>query len=163
MNKTPAHAAVHASEAIDLCCYEAIGGMAQALSRHADEAYDEVGQQMGERGQQIVAKMFKALTEKGADNRETRHPITLSQIRNITGASDAEVISIIEKFRAPGRSFLTPQVGVRLNADSLIDISHESLIRGWKGREDENGEKQIRLNEWVEEEARSARIYIRAG
>ena len=160
-NKTPAHEAIHEGEAIDLCCYEAIGGMAQALSRHADEAYDEVGRQMGERGQQIVEKMFKALTEKGADNRETRRPLTLGTICDITEASATEVISVVEKFRAPGRSFLTPQVGVRLNADSLIDISHESLIRGWKGREGENGEKQRRLNEWVEEEARSARIYIR--
>src|SRR5262249_45706693 len=111
--------------------------------------------------QKIREKMFKALTEKGADNRETRRPIKLGEICDITEASAAEVISVIEKFRAPGRSFLTPQVGAPLDADSLIDISHESLIRGWKGRENETGEKEKRLNEWVEEEARSARIYVR--
>jgi len=160
-NKTPAHNAVHEGEAIDLCCYEAIGGMAQALSRHADEAFDEVGGEVGARGQQIAEKMFKALTEKGADNRETRRPITLGEICDIAEASAVEVISVIEKFRAPGRSFLTPQAGAPLDADSLIDISHESLIRGWKGRENENGEKEKRLNEWVEEEARSAHIYVR--
>src|SRR5262245_9546620 len=160
-NKTPAHNAVHEGEAIDLCCYEAIGGMAQALSRHADEAFDEVGGEMGARGQQIAEKMFKALTEKGADNRETRRPITVGEIRDIAEASAAEVVSVIEKFRALGRSFLTPQAGTPLDADSLIDISHESLIRGWRGRENETGEKEKRLNEWVEEEARSARIYVR--
>src|SRR5262245_8313683 len=160
-NKTPAHNAVHEGEAIDLCCYEAIGGMAQALSRHADEAFDEVGREMGARGQQIAEKMFKALTEKGADNRETRRPITLGEICDVTEAGAVEVVSVIEKFRAPGRSFLTPQAGAPLDADSLIDISHESLIRGWKGRENENSEKEKRLNEWVEEEARSARIYVR--
>jgi WD40 repeat protein/energy-coupling factor transporter ATP-binding protein EcfA2 len=160
-NKTPAHSAVHEGESIDLCCYEAIGGMAQALSRHADEAFDEVGSEMGAPGQQIAEKMFKALTEKGADNRETRRPITLGEICDIAEAGAVEVISVIEKFRAPGRSFLTPQAGAQLDADSLIDISHESLIRGWKGRENENGEKEKRLNEWVEEEARSARIYVR--
>jgi energy-coupling factor transporter ATP-binding protein EcfA2 len=53
-NKIPAHNAVHEGEAIDLCCYEAIGGMAQALSRHADEAFGEVGGEMGARGQQIA-------------------------------------------------------------------------------------------------------------
>jgi hypothetical protein len=105
--------------------------------------------------------MFKALTEKGADNRETRRPITLGEICDIAEASAVEVISVIENFRAPGRSFLTPAAGAPLDADSLIDISHESLIRGWKGRENENGEKEKRLNEWVEEEARSARIYVR--
>jgi WD40 repeat protein len=160
-SKTPAHNAVHDGEAIDLCCYEAIGGMAQALSLHADEAFDEVGGEMGARGQQIAEMMFKALTEKGADNRETRRPITLGEICDIAEATATEVISVIEKFRAPGRSFLSPQAGAPLDADSLIDISHESLIRGWKGRENENGEKEKRLNEWVEEEARSARIYVR--
>jgi WD40 repeat protein len=160
-NKTPAHNAIHEGDAIDQCCYEAIGGMAQALSRHADEAFDEVGGEMGSRGQQIAEKMFKALTEKGADNRETRRPITVGEICDITEAAAVEVVSVIEKFRAPGRSFLTPQAGAPLDADSLIDISHESLIRGWKGRENENGEKEKRLNEWVEEEARSARIYAR--
>src|SRR5262245_42891005 len=160
-NKTPDHNAVHEGETIDLCCYEAIGGMAQALSRHADEAFDEVGRETGARGQEIAEKMFKALTEKGSDNRETRRPITLGEICDITEADLVEVVSVIEKFRAPGRSFLTPQAGAPLDADSLIDISHESLIRGWKGRENENGEKEKRLNEWVEEEARSARIYVR--
>jgi WD40 repeat protein len=149
------------SAALDLRHYEAVGGMAQALSRHADEAFDEVGREIGARGQQIAEKMFKALTEKGADNRETRRPITVGEICDGAEADVAEVISVIEKFRAPGRSFLTPQAGAPLDADSLIDISHESLIRGWKGRENENGEKEKRLNEWVEEEARSARIYVR--
>ncbi len=135
--------------------------MSQALSRHADEAFDEVGREMGARGQQIAEKMFKALTEKGADNRETRRPITLGEICDVTEAGVVEIVSVIEKFRAPGRSFLTPQAGAPLDADSLIDISHESLIRGWKGRENENGEKEKRLSEWVEEEARSARIYVR--
>jgi WD40 repeat protein len=160
-NKTPAHNAVHEGDAIDLCCYGAIGGMTQALSRHADEAFDEVVSEMGARGQQIAEKMFKALTEKGSDNRETRRPITLGEICDVAEAGAIEVVSVIEKFRAPGRSFLTPQAGATLDADSLIDISHESLIRGWKGRENENGEKENRLNEWVEEEARSARIYVR--
>ena len=43
-----------------------------------------------------------------------------------------------------------PPATVTLNADSLIDISHESLIRGWS-----------RLRKWVDEEARSANIYRR--
>jgi len=137
-------------EPIDLRHYEAIGGMADALSIHADEALAEVRREAGERGETIAEKMFKALTEKGADNRETRRPTTISEIRAVAEASGNEVIAVIEKFRAPGRSFLTPPVGTPLNADSLIDISHESLIRGWG-----------KLKKWVDEEAESARIYRR--
>ncbi len=137
-------------EPIDLRHYEAIGGMADALSIHADEALAEVRREAGERGETIAEKMFKALTEKGADNRETRRPTTISEICAVAEATGNEVIAVIEKFRAPGRSFLTPPVGTPLNADSLIDISHESLIRGWG-----------KLKKWVDEEAESARIYRR--
>jgi WD40 repeat protein len=132
--------------AIDLCCYESIGGMAEALSRHADEAFNELP---GPR-RKLAERMFKALTEKGEDNREIRRPLTLREIRAITEAGEKEIIAVIETFRLPGRSFLTPSAETALTADSLIDISHESLIRNWK-----------RLREWVENEARHARAYRR--
>jgi WD40 repeat protein len=142
--------------ALDLYHYEAIGGMAFALSRHADEAYEEVGQQLGGKGQQHAERIFKALTEKGADNREVRRPVTLSELCAVTEASEGEVSAVVEAFRAPGRSFLMPPAETPLAPDTVIDISHESLIRNWKG----DGQAK-RLCEWVEDEARSARIYLR--
>jgi chemotaxis protein histidine kinase CheA len=141
------HREVHEGEAIDLCCYEAVGGMAEALSRHADEAYNELPD---ERHRSIAEKLFKALTEKGEDNREIRRPITLAEICAVSEASAPEVKTVIETFRLPSRSFLMPPAGTPLDGNSLIDISHESLIRGWQ-----------RLREWVDEEARSARVYRR--
>src|SRR5207237_9368197 len=48
-------------EAMGLEDYEAIGTMAEALSRHADEAYDELPD---ERSREIAEKLFKRLTEK---------------------------------------------------------------------------------------------------
>jgi hypothetical protein len=57
---------------------------------------------------------------------------------------------VIETFRAAGHSFVTPPPPIPLEADTVIDISHESLIRGWR-----------RLRAWVEEEAESARVYRR--
>jgi WD40 repeat protein len=133
-------------DAIDLCCYESIGGMAEALSRHADEAFNELP---GPR-RKLAEQIFKALTEKGEDNRETRRPLTLDEIRDITEAEKKEIIAVVEAFRLPGRSFLMPPAETALAGDSLIDISHESLIRNWK-----------RLCEWVEDEARCARTYRR--
>jgi hypothetical protein len=133
-------------EPLDLSHYEAIGGMAEALSLHADEAYNELS---GAR-QQLAEQIFKALTEKEADNREVRRPLTLHEVCAVTEADAQDVIAVVETFRRPGRSFLTPPAEVALAADSLIDISHESLIRNWK-----------RLREWVEDEARCARIYRR--
>jgi energy-coupling factor transporter ATP-binding protein EcfA2 len=141
------HREIHHGKAIDICCYQAVGGMSNALSHHADEAYSELPD---DRHREVAEKLFKALTEKGFDNREIRRPITLGEICEITEASESEVKTVVETFRQTGRSFLMPPVGVPLTSDSLIDISHESLIRGW-----------ARLREWVDEEARSARIYRR--
>jgi len=141
------HKDVHKGDAIDLCCAEAVGGMAEALSRHADEAYFELP---NDHHREVAASLFKALTEKGTDNREIRRPITLGELTSITGARQSEVVTIIEAFRQPGRSFLMPPAPIALNSESLVDISHESLIRGWS-----------RLKDWVDEEARSARIYRR--
>jgi tetratricopeptide (TPR) repeat protein len=134
-------------EPIDLRHYEAVGTMTDALSRHADEAFAELP---NERSRALAEKIFKSLTEKGPDNREIRRPTRVSEIAAIAESSPAEVIAVIEPFRQQGRSFLMPPAGVALTADSLVDISHESLIRGWE-----------RLRKWVDEEARSANIYRR--
>jgi tetratricopeptide (TPR) repeat protein len=129
---------------LDLEDYLAIGGAAQALSNHAEEAYGAL-----DAGRQVIAKrMFQCLTEKGPDNREIRRPTKLTTIAEVAGATASEVIEIVEEFRKPKRSFLMPPPGVALDDNSVIDISHESLVRHWK-----------RLSDWVEEEAESAKSY----
>jgi len=135
------------NEAIDLPHYEAIGGMTNALSFHADEAYHEL---LSPRSHVIAERLFKALTEKGEDNREIRRPTSLSEASALAEAEEREVAHVIETFRKPGRTFLMPPSEVPLRADTLIDISHESLIRNWQ-----------RLKTWVEEEAKSAQTYRR--
>ena len=132
---------------IDLDDYKAIGEMEEALSIHAEEAYAELPD---ERSRMIARRMFQALTEKGADNREIRRPTSVATIAATTEATVPEVIAVIDYFRRPGRSFLTPPANVELTAGSVIDISHESLIRGWE-----------RLNKWVDEETESTKVYLR--
>ncbi len=134
-------------EPIALEHYEAIGTMSDALSLHADEAFKELPD---ERSRKLAEVLFKALTERGADNREIRRPTSLSDICDMADASPQEVTAVIDIFRRGGRSFLMPPAGVPLSAETIIDISHESLIRNW-----------LRLKDWVNEEAQSARIYRR--
>src|ERR1043166_9382527 len=110
-------------EAIGIEDYEAIGTMSEALSLHADEAFNELPD---DRSRQIAEKLFKALTERGPDNREIRHPMRLSSICDIADASIEEVIAVIDVFRSGGRSFLMPPSDVSLQRDTIIDISHES-------------------------------------
>lgn len=131
-------------EPLDLRHYEAVGTMQEALSRHAEEALGE----LDERGRSLAEALFKALTEKEADGRGIRRTAPVAEIAALTGASETEIAAVVEIFRRPGRSFLMPPARVRLQARSVLDISHESLMRIWD-----------RLRRWVDEEARSAQVY----
>jgi tetratricopeptide (TPR) repeat protein len=133
-------------EPIGIEHYEMVGGMERALAIHATEAFSE----LKGRQPQIAEKLFKALTEKGEDNREIRRPATLGEICAIADATPQEVIEVIDVFRREDRSFLMPPVGILLAAETMVDISHESLIRNWS-----------LLKAWVDDEAESARMYRR--
>jgi hypothetical protein len=126
--------------------YEAIGKMEKALSEHANEAYDE----LNEEGKRICEVMFKTITEKGSDNRGVRRPTRLEDIANIALTNVDEVIKVIDKFRIAGRSFITPSHEIKLTGDSIIDLSHESLMRIWN-----------RLKVWVDEESSAVQMYLR--
>ena len=132
---------------LDLDDYEAVGGMKEALSRHAEEAWAEL---TDERERQIAERLFKLLTDRTRDDRGVRRPCRLREICEVAEASVEEVVSVVDRFREPGRSLLMPPAGVELGPDSIIDISHESLMRLWG-----------RLGEWARREAASARFYLR--
>lgn len=134
------------NETLDLRHYEAIGSMSGALSQHADEAYDELTEQ-----QKFYCEiLFKTLTEKGSDSAGIRRPTKLSTIANVAGCSEDDMALIVDHFRVEGRSLLMPPVHVTLDSDTIVDISHESLMRIW-----------IRLKKWVEEEGESSQMYVR--
>lgn len=126
--------------------YEALGGWDNTLSNHADEAFKEL-----DKPQQTIAEiMFRALTERTGARRDTRRPVSLQTVVSIAGVGIEQVIPVIEVFRRADRSFVMPPEGWTLTAETLIDISHESLIRQWQ-----------RMKEWVEREAQSADTYRR--
>jgi energy-coupling factor transporter ATP-binding protein EcfA2 len=82
-------------ELIDLKHYEAIGTMAEALSMHANEAFDE----LDEHQKHICEILFKAITEKRGENFGIRRPTRLSEIASIAEVSEEEVTSVVGKFR----------------------------------------------------------------
>ena len=124
--------------------YAATGGVGNALSKHANEAFHE----LNEEGRRICEKLFKTITEKGEDSLSVRRPATVREIASIAGVTAKEVLEVVEKFRSHGRSFLTPAFPEPVDADSIIDITHESLMRNWE-----------QLKKWVEEEAASVQMY----
>lgn len=133
-------------EAVDLKHYEAIGTMAEALSQHANEAFDELNEEQ----KRICEVLFKAITEKRGENFGIRRPTRLNEVAAIADVSEEDVGAVIEKFREPGRSLLTPAHGLPLTSKSMVDISHESLMRIW-----------VRLKNWVDDEAEAVQMYTR--
>ena len=133
-------------EPIDIKHYEAIGKMEEALSLHADEAYNE----LTEHQKKICETLFKSLIGRGSNNADIRRPTRLDEIALIAEVSQDEVKAVIEKFRSPGRALLTPPYTTPLDENSVIDFSHESIMRIW-----------VRLKSWVEEENESIQMYLR--
>jgi len=126
--------------------YEAIGRLEKALSEHANEAYDE----LNEREKEACEKIFRTLTERGTDNKGVRKPASVNKLAEICLLTPDEVIRILDVFRLPGRSFVTPSADMALSDDTVVDISHESFMRIWD-----------RLKAWVDEEAAGVQMYKR--
>jgi len=132
---------------IETSDFEATGGLGAALSNHADEIFNALPDK---RHRFVCEKIFKSLTEKGSDNRGIRRPTRLAQLGAIADADRATVVTVLDAFRAPGVTFLMPGTETELTDRTVLDLSHESLMRGWQ-----------RLRGWVEAEAQSARIFRR--
>jgi WD40 repeat protein len=122
--------------------YEAVGTMADALNRDADRVYESLS--TDDAAAAITRRLFQRLVQPAAPGSETRSPTAFSELVAVTAADAGELKRIITVFQE--RGFLT----VSGDDDPIVDIPHESLIRGWE-----------RLTTWVQEEARSAAIYRR--
>ena len=133
-------------EPIDIRHYNAIGKVGQALSLHANEAFEE----LDPRQREIAEVLFKSITEKNQESQGMRRPTKIGLMAELAGAQDQEVIDVVENFRKSGRSFLMPDSDIVLDAETVVELSHESLMRIW-----------TRLATWVEEEFESAQMYKR--
>jgi energy-coupling factor transporter ATP-binding protein EcfA2 len=146
---------------ITLKDYDDTGGVQGAISRHANQVYDALATDVH---REIAERLFKAISERDRRGRSIRRATRLAEISAIvTGDGDANapaaarvptLIDVIEAFRAPDCCFLMPAVGEELSADKLIDISHESLLRGWSKMAGKTGN-----DGWIAEEERDGRIY----
>ena len=126
--------------------YEATGGLQRMLNDHLEEAWSELDE-----SQQVLAgQLFRLLTEKTPEGHSIRRPVTFAEALSLPNASRKNMLEVIEVFRRSGRHFLMPPPSVELKDNTVIDITHESLIRQWK-----------RLNDWVDGEAEHGLLYQR--
>ena len=109
--------------------YDAIGRMTDALSRHADEIFDQCAG-----GELAIEQAFRALSEVDREGRAIRRALRFDKLLAETGVSESELRAGLDRFRASNCSFLLPSLSVSptLSADERIDIGHEALLRRWK-------------------------------
>jgi tetratricopeptide (TPR) repeat protein len=123
--ETPAGGARHLTRAT----YDAIGRMTDALSRHADEIFDQCpGKELA------IEQAFRALSEVDREGRAIRRALRFDKLLAETGVSEADLRVGLDRFRAPNCSFLLPSLSASptLGPDERIDIGHEALLRRWK-------------------------------
>jgi tetratricopeptide (TPR) repeat protein len=149
--------------------YEAIDGLGEAISHHAEQVLDAVilpsaNPATVEDGHPaestktaatpdkliITERLFRRLTEGSGRESDIRRPTQFGELLELIGCSEPDLRAVIEEFRAPGNNFLTPLPHIPIQYDTEIDICHESLIRQWK-----------RLREWTDRESESAAAYRR--
>jgi energy-coupling factor transporter ATP-binding protein EcfA2 len=126
--------------------YDAIGGLARSLSDHADEAFDE----LAPNHQRIARLMFQRLSDSETARRDRRAPAHVGEIAELAGASIDDVRRVADVFRRRDRCFLVPREGIELTPDTILDVSHESLLRQWN-----------RAVGWIAEEAEAVVAYRR--
>jgi energy-coupling factor transporter ATP-binding protein EcfA2 len=103
--------------------------------------------------QQIVETAFKCLT-KIDNSRAVRNRMTLNEITAIINQPHLDykkVGQVLSIFRESGNTLLRPFIDEvpELSGDSVLDITHESLIRNWEN-----------LAQWAKDEFNSYTIYL---
>jgi GH25 family lysozyme M1 (1,4-beta-N-acetylmuramidase) len=123
-------------EPLGLPVYQEVGTFSDCLSRHANEVFDA----LSPLEKTAAEGLFRSITQvfKG---RKVRRPRPLGEVAAERRAPMTVLENVIEAFRASGRSFLVAR-DEQLNPSSIIDISHEALIRQWG-----------LLTKWVDDEA----------
>jgi tetratricopeptide (TPR) repeat protein len=109
--------------------YTQIGGIADALSQHADLILEAL------KGHEIaVQQVFRALSEVDDEGRATRRALPYWRLRAESGIEEAELRMVIDRFRDDDCAFLVPSLSTlrELDDDTVIDIGHEALLRRWK-------------------------------
>jgi WD40 repeat protein/energy-coupling factor transporter ATP-binding protein EcfA2 len=134
-----------AANPISLVDYEAIGGMEQSITQHAEEIFTL---RLDEKRRIAAEKLFKTLIVLGPSDTSSLHPTSLHEIEKISGVPDYLLIDVVLVFRENGVSFLTPRPGIKIDSDSIIDVAVEKILTLWD-----------RSRRWIEEELESAKLY----
>ena len=117
------------------------------LQAHLNVHLNSIYEGLGEGRERVARELFRLLSERDNKGRDVRRPVRYQDLLNsLPAALHPDIEPVIDAFRdaSQGRTFLMPPQGQPL-AGSMVDISHECLLRRWD-----------RLRKWIgwEEEDR---------
>lgn len=131
--------------------YTTIGRMERALNNHAEEIMESLTDSQ----KKYCRILFQSITDRATDGRGIRRPLSFATIFKICIEAktpqeneqqiETDLRTVINSFRKDSVNFLMPPDNVPVQANTEIDISHESLMRTW-----------VQLIGWIEREARDA-------
>jgi tetratricopeptide (TPR) repeat protein len=107
--------------------YLDIGQLRGALDQHAGE----IMAKLSEPARAAVPRIFRALVSGATLADAVRRPMRFAALCSITGVDPALVRAVVAAFRARDCNFLRPPEEHPLTEDTIVDVSHESLIRQW--------------------------------
>jgi len=126
--------------------YQIMGGLRGAIDAHAAEVVASLSNE----ARPLVEPVFRGLVSGSMLSNAVRDPNSFAGLVELAGGNEAGVREVVESFRARGCSFLRPPQSIALEPETIVDLSHESLIRQWSD-----------LGAWLSEEARDASTWAR--
>ncbi len=117
------------------------------LERHLNKIYY---QHLKEDQQVIARNLFRQLIEV-TNNKQSSLlyvPVKIAEVAKLAQTSVEEIIKVIETFRKPDCGFLIPAYPEKLDKETLIEFSYESILRYWS-----------KLANWKAEEGEAERNY----
>lgn len=140
---------------------DAVGDIGETISRQID---DEIFANLDKKERDTVYALFLEITEVGEDSQMNRRPRSFGELLPRVDCDEATLRSLIDAFREERRSFLQPsrEECRFIEADTMIDISHESLIRQWDGL-NKRARERMQLAEEIDLIGATARDWVKHG
>ncbi len=125
--------------------YTKAGRIEKALSNDADGAWVP----LDDDDKQLARQMFLLLCDVSQEGQMTRRRPRAQEVMDVAQVGCANIERVVRVFQAEDRNFLLPPSPETILPTTLLDISHESLLRQWGA-----------LRDWLKAEDKSAKEYI---
>ena len=135
--------------------YVEIGETKNALNLHANYEFE----QLNDLEKELAKTLFQRITQGSDDETSIRRPSSYFELLSLCKQEhpsyegkeiERSLLSLIDQFRKEECAFLRPPYPSKIKHSTLVDITHESLMRNWE-----------MVKEWAFEEENKANYYLR--